>query len=430
MLELRAPRERSRARRSASSCCSRSPRRTASRGAKAFDVSQLRSRLRLRLRPRDADRRDRRRLADLLPVRRPTSAAAPPRRHPAGGRAQRDPRRGPRDRRDAASAASTSETTANVGLDRRRRRRHERRAGALPVHRPRRARSTPTGSRPSSRRWSTAATTPPRSAECDVDLDSRAAFRRLPPAAASSPVVAARGGAAGLRLRAEARSSPAAGRTPTRWRPTDSRASTSPTAPSATTSRASASRSLRSRGCSMSAGAARRRAERPAWAPLRAHLASRVRGQIFTVCTGRPPRGRKRGEREWVAARRRGRDRRYDGEYVCLVASPRGGRRADLLELPAGTSTSREEPLETASASWPRRSQACPHLGELHPLLRLAGLHRRGGPPLPGAGLATSSAGSGRTSGSARSCRRAELAGRSRRRRQDADRAAKLPAGS
>ena len=98
---------RSRARRSASSCCSPSARRTALQGAKAFDVSKLRSRARLRLRPRRADRRDHRRVADLLPAAGATSAARPrtPASGPRTGAARSSPRRARSPR--CASAAST-----------------------------------------------------------------------------------------------------------------------------------------------------------------------------------------------------------------------------------------------------------------------------------------------------------------------------------
>ena len=74
---------------------------TALRGAKAFDVGRLRSHVRLRLRPRLADRRGRRRLADLLPPRGPLPRRRRPRRHPPRGRPQRDRRRRAGDQRDA-----------------------------------------------------------------------------------------------------------------------------------------------------------------------------------------------------------------------------------------------------------------------------------------------------------------------------------------
>ena len=61
-------------------------------------------RVRLRLRPRLADRRGRRRLADLLPHRGRLPRPRRARRHPPRGRPQRDPRRRARDRRDAARA--------------------------------------------------------------------------------------------------------------------------------------------------------------------------------------------------------------------------------------------------------------------------------------------------------------------------------------
>ncbi len=87
---------------------------TALRGAKAFDVSRLRVPVRLRPRPRLADRRDRRRLADLLP---PEASLRGQAAHagiaPESGRsAIAAAARG--DRRDAPRALD-EETTANVG---------------------------------------------------------------------------------------------------------------------------------------------------------------------------------------------------------------------------------------------------------------------------------------------------------------------------
>ena len=77
-------------------------------GAKAFDVEHAAQRLGLRLRPRLADRRDHRRLADLLPLRGRLPRRRRARRHPPRGRAQRDRGRRARDRRDDASGASTT----------------------------------------------------------------------------------------------------------------------------------------------------------------------------------------------------------------------------------------------------------------------------------------------------------------------------------
>ena len=85
-----------------------------------------------------------------------------------------------------------------VGVDQRRRR-------ALPRCWPRPARSTPTRVEDVRRaRSSTRSTTAPRRRECDVDVDHRAAVRRLPPEAVVARGRGRRGGAARLRLRAAA----------------------------------------------------------------------------------------------------------------------------------------------------------------------------------------------------------------------------------
>ena len=114
-----------------------------------------------------------------------------PRRHPARGRAQRDPRRGEGDRRDAARPPRRRD-------DRERRQR----STAAPAGRtsspsaarcsPRRARWTrrrPRRRRRDGRPLHDAANDP--LCECDVDVDRRAAVRRLPPQAVAPAVVAA-----------------------------------------------------------------------------------------------------------------------------------------------------------------------------------------------------------------------------------------------
>ena len=223
-------------------------------GAKAFDAGRLRSALRLRLRPRHADRRDRRRRRRPTCAGRPSSTAAP--RTPGSGRrtgaarSRRRARRSPRCRHGRIDA----ETTANVariegGVGRRPTScpsaARVARRGALARRRARRGASSPR----SSTAFHDAANDPAASA---TSTSSSSGSSRATGCKPRDPAVAAaEAGAARLRLRAERRSSPAAGRTPTRF---DAgglrRASTSPTAPSATTSRPSASAWRRSRGCS------------------------------------------------------------------------------------------------------------------------------------------------------------------------------------
>ena len=101
-------------------------------GAKAFDAVRAARRLRLRLRPRHADRRGRRRLADVLPPQRRVPRPRRARRDPARGGPQRDPRRGARDRRDAARPHRRADD-GQRRLDPRRQRLHQRRARALPA---------------------------------------------------------------------------------------------------------------------------------------------------------------------------------------------------------------------------------------------------------------------------------------------------------
>ena len=157
----RAPRASSTARRSASSCCSPPARRTRSPGAKAFDATSCARAYGYVFDHATPIGEIVIGVADLLPPRGRVPRPGRPRRHPPRGRPQRDRRRRARDRRAPSSAASTHETTANVGDDRGRRRRHERRPRALPL--PRRGALARRRARPSGRspRWSTASRTPP-----------------------------------------------------------------------------------------------------------------------------------------------------------------------------------------------------------------------------------------------------------------------------
>ena len=84
-------------------------------GAKRFDASQAALGVRLRLRPRDADRRDRHRLADALPHRGRVPRQVRPRRAAPGGRAARRSSPPPTRRSRCRTAASTTQTTANLG---------------------------------------------------------------------------------------------------------------------------------------------------------------------------------------------------------------------------------------------------------------------------------------------------------------------------
>ena len=134
-----------------SSCCSPSARRTRSRAPRRFDARQLHSRVRLRLRPRDADRRGRSsasptyyRLERRVP--RPRRA----RRHPPGGRPHRD--RSPPPRAIAAMPLGRIDDADDRErrLDRGRRRLDERRPRALLG--PRRGRSLDRDARRDGRR--------------------------------------------------------------------------------------------------------------------------------------------------------------------------------------------------------------------------------------------------------------------------------------
>ncbi len=88
---------------------------TALAGARAFDASALRSDFGYVFDHASPIGEIVRRLADALPHRGRLPWRRGARGHPPRGRPQRDPRRGARDRRDAHSGASTSETTVNVG---------------------------------------------------------------------------------------------------------------------------------------------------------------------------------------------------------------------------------------------------------------------------------------------------------------------------
>ena len=185
-------------------------------GAKAFDVERPAVGVRLRLRPRDPDRRGHHRVADLLPHRRRLPRPRRPRRHPPRGRALGDPRRRPRDRRDAARAGSTSRRPPTSARSR---------AGRAPPTSsrsaagcwPRRARSTPRGSRTSWPSSSTPSTTAP---------PTRSATSTSPPSGCSSATAPSRARPWSRPPRprcaraatSRAGSSPAAARTPTRSR--------------------------------------------------------------------------------------------------------------------------------------------------------------------------------------------------------------------
>ena len=95
---------RSRARRSGSSCCSPSPRRTRWPAPRRSTPAGCAREFGYVFDHAAPDRRGRHRLADLLPPQRRVPRPRRARRHPPGGRPQRDPRRGARDRRDAAWA--------------------------------------------------------------------------------------------------------------------------------------------------------------------------------------------------------------------------------------------------------------------------------------------------------------------------------------
>ena len=158
--------------------------------------------LRLRLRPRDADRRGRHRVADLLPHRRGLPRPRRPRRHPPRGRPLRDPRRRPRDRRDAARPHRRADDRQRR-LDPGRRGLHQRRAGALPparrdaLARPERVEEVVAG-------MVDAIHDGAAHAECDVDVISERLFVGYRTKPARSPWSAAEAALRALRLRAAA----------------------------------------------------------------------------------------------------------------------------------------------------------------------------------------------------------------------------------
>ena len=233
----------SRARRSASSCCSPSARRTRWRAPRRSTSRPLRRSFGYVFDHATPIGEIVVALADLLPPRGATSAAAP--RTPASGprtaaarslaaaraiaamrlgrldeRDDRERRLDPRRRRPGPTSCPTHCSLAGRGALARRR---ERRGGRGRDGRPLPRRGQRARVRVRRRR------------------DGRAAVRRLSPSARRPAVAAAEARAARPAATSPRGSSPAAARTPTRSRPRASPARTSPTAPSATTSRPSAS---------------------------------------------------------------------------------------------------------------------------------------------------------------------------------------------
>ena len=221
-------------------------------GAKAFDASMLRSHVGYVLDHATPIGGHRRRLADLLPHPRRVPRPRRARRHPPRGRPQRDRRRRPCARGDAARAHRRAH-------DRQRRLDHAA-ASAPPTSCPSGARSSRRPARSTHERVETvvaqmvdALHDGAARGECDVDIVTEKLFTGYRQKA-SAPGRRRRGGrAARLRLRARAdRHRRRLGRQRARAAGHHA-ASTSPTAPSATTSRRSASASPRSRACSTSA---------------------------------------------------------------------------------------------------------------------------------------------------------------------------------
>ena len=389
----RPPRARRGLARSASSCCSPSPRRTRCAGAKAFDAARAARRLRLRVRPRDADRRGRRRLADLLPRRRPSSTAAPP-----------TPASAPRTAAARSSPPRTRSPRCRTGgiddrddrqrrLDPRRRRRPPtsspercRAAGRGPLARRRRA------SRTSSPRWSTRVH--------DGAAARRVRRRRRSPsscstATASKPSRARgrrrRGRAARLRLRAAADRHRRRRRTPTRSRPhgfpcvnlaNGTERNHEPTE--------RVSRRRAGGRCSTSRSRCSTRPARRHELPASSASAPRPSSRASSSPSARgtlPPRGR-RGGRRASSSRHPGAVGvvALDGEQLWLVRQPREAIGVpDLLEMPAGKLDVEGEDAARDRQARARRGdrQGGRALGAAARLLHLAGLHRRGGPPLP-----------------------------------------------
>ena len=172
-------------------------------GVRRQDPAQ---RLGLRLRPRLADRRDHRRLADVLPLRAGLPRDAGARRDPPRGRAQRDRGRRTRDRRDEARPPRRGDDREHRPHRGRPERRHEHRRRALPASSARCARWTPSKAEDVIAEVIAAAhdaaNTP--SCFCDVDVTTERLFDGYRHAPDAPAVLAAEGGAARLRLRAQA----------------------------------------------------------------------------------------------------------------------------------------------------------------------------------------------------------------------------------
>ena len=160
------------------------------RGAKAFDVSKLRSDWGYVFDHASPIGEVDRRLADLLPAVGRLPRPRRSRRHPARGWPQRDPRRRLRGGRDAARAHRRPHDRERR-LDPRRRRVHQRRGRALPDHgrgplarlRPRRDRDRGDG-----RRGATTARRRPSATSTSISERLFDGYRQKP---SSSPVVAA-----------------------------------------------------------------------------------------------------------------------------------------------------------------------------------------------------------------------------------------------
>ena len=155
----------------------------AARAPRPSTPRRLRTRLRLRLRPRDADRRGRRRLADLLPHRGRLPRRRRARRHPARGRAAARSLA-------AARAVAAMRARAHRRRDDRERRRDPRRRSAArtscptaAASRPRPARSTTRARRERGRRDGRRASTTAPTPGVRRRRDRRAAVRGLPPPA-------------------------------------------------------------------------------------------------------------------------------------------------------------------------------------------------------------------------------------------------------
>ena len=317
------------------------------RGAKEFDVGVLARRLRLRLRPRVADRRGRRRLADLLPPQRRVPRPRRPRRDPARGGPQRDPRRRRARSRTCRLGRIDAETTANVGSI-------QGGGGSTNVV-PERCRvlgearaSTPTRVERSLASivdcLSDDGARPPASATSTSMM--REAVRGLPRAGRRAPSCRSRprrrcATAATSRSRRDRRRLDA---NALRARGLD--VSTSPTAPSATTSRASASAPPRWRGCSTSPSPCSTR--RPRLPCQLASSSASTRARCSTARSRRrsngalPPRGRRGGRRATMGRAPAVRSARGRARRRARLARPpaaRGDRRPRPARAPAPASS-------------------------------------------------------------------------------------------